>query len=77
MEGPEHTKAVMCRTKYYKYIRRLYEKDELYDLITDPQELQNQIDNPTYKNILTELKERLLTFYLGTSDVVKHETDQR
>ena len=35
-EGPEHTKAVMCRTKDYKYVRRLYESDELYDLRADP-----------------------------------------
>jgi hypothetical protein len=31
-EGPEHTKAVMCRTKDFKYVHRLYESDELYDL---------------------------------------------
>jgi len=75
--GPEHTKAVMCRTRTHKYVRRLYEKDELYDLVNDPQELRNQIDNPGYSKILAELKERLLTFYLETSDVVNHETDQR
>jgi len=75
--GPEHTKAVMCRTRTHKYVRRLYEKDELYDLINDPQELRNQIDNPANAEILTELKERLLTFYLETGDVVRHQTDQR
>jgi arylsulfatase A-like enzyme len=31
-EGPEHTKAAMCRTREFKYVRRLYEPDELYDL---------------------------------------------
>ncbi len=35
-EGPEHSKAVMCRTEGYKYVRRLYEVDELYDLRRDP-----------------------------------------
>lgn len=76
-EGPEHTKAVMCRTKNFKYVRRLYEKDELYDLLSDPQELLNQIDNPDYADVLIQLKDRLLTFYLETGDVVKHETDRR
>ncbi len=35
-EGPEHTKATMCRTAEHKYVRRLYESDELYDLRKDP-----------------------------------------
>ena len=76
-EGPEHTKAVMCRTKSHKYVRRLYEKDELYDLVNDPQERYNQIDNPDYAEVLAQLKDRLLAFYLETSDVVRHQTDQR
>lgn len=76
-EGPEHTKAVMCRTRDYKYVRRLYESDELYDLRQDPQELVNRINDLALAGILSELKERLLTFYLETADVVPHETDER
>jgi arylsulfatase A-like enzyme len=76
-EGPEHTKAVMCRTREFKYVRRLYESDELYDLRADPQELHNRIDDPSLAGELARLKERLLTFYLETSDVVPHDTDQR
>jgi arylsulfatase A-like enzyme len=76
-EGPEHTKATMCRTHDYKYTRRLYEKDELYDLRADPQELDNRIDDPALADVLRDLKERMLTFYLETSDVVPHETDLR
>jgi len=76
-EGPEHTKAVMCRTKTHKYVRRLYEKDELYDLVKDPQELENCINDPNYVEVLSELKERLLDFYLETADVVKHQADRR
>ena len=76
-EGPEHTKAVMCRTHNYKYIRRLYEPDELYDLATDPHELHNHIDDTALAGELAALKERLLTFYLETADVVPHETDRR
>ena len=31
----------MCRTERYKYVRRLYERDELYDLAADPGETRN------------------------------------
>lgn len=76
-EGPEHTKAVMIRNKEYKYVRRLYESDELYDLRNDPRELANRINDPDLADVLSEMKERLLTFYLETCDVVPHQTDKR
>jgi arylsulfatase A-like enzyme len=76
-EGPEHTKAVMCRTRDWKYVRRLYETDELYDLHADPGEEHNRIDDASCAGVLAQLKDRLLTFYLETADVVPHDTDQR
>ena len=76
-EGPEHTKAVMIRTENYKYVKRLYEKDEFYDLTHDPKELFNRIDDPSMQQIILSLKERLLQFYLETGDVVPHITDKR
>lgn len=76
-EGPEHTKAVMCRTEDFKYVRRLYESDELYDLRADPGELRNRIDGPSLAAVLATLKDRLLTFYLETGDVVPYDTDSR
>jgi arylsulfatase A-like enzyme len=76
-EGPEHTLAGMCRTQNFKYVRRLYEPDELYDLRADPQELHTLIDDPAYTQALVTLKERLLTFYQETCDVVPHTIDQR
>ena len=76
-ESPAHTKAVMCRTKEFKYVQRLYESDELYDLRSDPSELDNRIDDPSLAGVLAELKDRLLAFYLETGDVVPHDIDQR
>jgi arylsulfatase A-like enzyme len=76
-DGPEHTKAVMCRTKDMKYVRRLYEQDELYDLGKDPQEMSNLIEDPAYTELLAALKERMLTFFLETGDVVPWVTDKR
>jgi arylsulfatase A-like enzyme len=76
-EGSEHTKAIMCRTKDLKYVRRLYESDELYDLRTDPAELHNRIDDPSLADVLAQLKERSLTFFMETCDVVPHDADLR
>ncbi len=76
-EGPEHTKAVMVRTATHKYVRRLYESDELYELTTDPGELHNRIDDPALAEVLRTLKDRMLTFFLETGDVVPHRPDAR
>jgi hypothetical protein len=46
-------------------------------LQADPQEMDNRINDPKLANILAQLKERLLQFYLETSDVVPFDTDQR
>ena len=75
--GPEHTKAVMVRTRDFKYVRRLYETSELYDLRSDPQELRNRINDPSLAEELRELKERLITFFLETGDVVPFDIDRR
>lgn len=69
-EGPEHTRATMVRTERFKYVRRLYEKDELYDLADDPGELRNRIDDPALSDTLAGLKERMLTFLQETADIV-------
>lgn len=76
-EGPEHTKAVMCRTETHKYVKRFDEQDELYDLQTDPQETCNLIDHSAYQELLSTLKERMLHWYMETCDVVPYEPDRR
>lgn len=70
-------KATMCRTRDYKYIRRLYEEDEFYDLVKDPHEQNNKIADPEYREIILDMKERLLTHYQDTCDVVPMNKDQR
>ncbi|MFE5321633.1 sulfatase-like hydrolase/transferase [Paenibacillus sp. NPDC056579] len=76
-EDGEHTKAVMIRSRRYKYVRRLYEQDELYDLQEDPGETVNRINDDGLASVLAELKERLLTFFLDTADAVPHERNAR
>lgn len=70
-------KAIMCRSKDYKYIRRLYEADEFYDLKQDPKEVKNRIDDPKYKEVILQMKELLLTHYQDTCDVVPLKKDIR
>ena len=72
-EGPEHTRATMVRTDRFKYVRRLYERDELYDLAEDPGELVNRIEDPALAEALAGLKERMLTFLQETADIVPLE----
>ena len=72
-----HGKAVMVRTHRWKYVRRLYEMDELYDLERDPFELENRIDDPAAARVVAELRERMLDWFLATGDVVPYELDPR
>lgn len=70
-------RAVMCRTKDFKYVRRAYSRGELYDLQRDPKEQKNLIEEPELKDVLYSMKDRLLKFYLETSDVVPFKQDVR
>jgi len=76
-EGPEHTLATMCRTEKFKYVKRLYETDELYDLSKDPSEQNNLINDPSYRETLASMKDRMLQFLFETSDVTPRDTDKR
>ena len=76
-EGPEHTKAAMIRMDHFKYVMRLYEKDEFYDLEKDPLELHNAIDLPEYQDQIQNMRMRLLRFYMETGDVVPDRKDPR
>ena len=76
-EGPEHTKAVMCKMGDYKYTMRLYETDELYDMIADPMEINNLAVDPAYQKIVQEMKNRVAEFYMATTDFVPMKRDKR
>lgn len=77
LDKPYHSKATMGRTKNYKYIMRLYEDDELYDLTCDPLEETNVVSDQSYSTILHELKQRMLEWYMETCDVVPKTIDER
>ncbi len=76
-DGAAHGKATMIRTRDYKYVRHLYETDELYDLRKDPTESHNEIENPEYASVILSLSQKMLTWYQETCDVVPHKSDSR
>jgi arylsulfatase A-like enzyme len=49
------------RTKRWKYIHYFEEPEEfeLYDIQNDPEEMNNLYDNPAYKEVVGQLRERL------------------
>lgn len=75
--GPEHGKAAMCRTAEFKYVHRLYEADELYDLRADPGETRNLIDDPAHARVAASLSARMLAWYQETADAVPFDADRR
>ncbi len=74
-EDGTHTKATMIRDEKYKYIRRLYEKDEFYDLAIG--ESVNRIDDPAYHDEIVKKQMQMLTWYQETCDIVPQKEDQR
>ncbi len=73
----EQTKATMIRSDQYKYVRRLYEPDEFYDMHADPGQLHNLIGNAAYARQIAEMKDAMLTWYQETCDVVPFAADSR
>ncbi len=65
----------MIRTRDYKYVLRLYEQDEFYDLSGG--EEHNLIDEPEYKGIIEDLRGKLLQWLFETSDIVPFDKDHR
>ena len=56
---------------------RLLGSDELYDLAQDPGERVNIIDDPDMKDVITEMRYRMLKWLEGTADVVPFYRDDR
>ncbi len=71
----QHTKAVMMRTRDYKYVMRLYETDEFYDLSKG--EETNEIDNSEYTDIIADMRSKLLEWLFETADSVPKDKDAR
>lgn len=60
------TNMITCRHGHIKYGYTCSNKDELYDLARDPQEMTNLIDDPHYAEIAELMKRRIYTFMVRT-----------
>jgi len=74
-ENGTHGKAVMLRDRRYKYVRRLEEPDEFYDLTQG--ERVNLIGEPAYQDEVGRMEAQMLDWLIATCDVVPHEQDSR
>ena len=72
-----HGKATMIRSDRFKYVKRMNEQDEFYDLVNDPDEEENMIGNPEYADHVQAMKEGMLQWYQETCDVVPFKADLR
>lgn len=70
-------RTTMIRSKDYKLIIRKFHDNEFYDLNNDPDELINLYNDKDYSKIIIELKNKILEWYISTSDVVPFEKDNR
>jgi arylsulfatase A-like enzyme len=59
----------MVRTTRWKYVYNPHSIDELYDLKDDPAELVNRISDRAYRDVLQEMKARLLGWNDATNDM--------
>jgi arylsulfatase A-like enzyme len=59
----------MARTREWKYIHDpMGDKDELYDLVNDPWELTNVIDEPAHGDIVATMRLRLADWSISSED---------
>jgi len=59
----------MVRTREWKYVHDpMGNRDELYDLVNDPWELENVIDQPSNREVVAELRLRLADWSVMTED---------
>ncbi len=77
-EVPESVcRSVMVRTRSHKLVRRSSGAHELYDLSRDPRETTNVYARPEYEHARGALENRLLEWYLRTSDVTPEDENPR
>jgi arylsulfatase A-like enzyme len=77
-DNPELLDRFACtRTHKWKYVQRGSGPDELYDMESDSRELENLINSEEHSEIVFNMKDILLDWYLRTSDSVSHTIDDR
>ena len=72
-----HSKGIMMRGERYKYISRVSNQDELYDLVEDPGETTNIIGDPAVADVVRKMQFDMLKWLQYSSDYVPYEFDAR
>ena len=72
-----HGKAVMIRSRDFKYVRRLYDTDELYDLRSDPDEVYNAIEDRSLSRVRDEMTAAMALWFIETGDQAPWRWDLR
>ena len=65
------------RTQTHRLVYRPTGQCELYDLVLDPQELDNRYNQPAHAAVQQLLQTRILDWMVQTSDVTPFTQDQR
>lgn len=77
-EEPQSTcRSTSIRTASHRLTIRSSGADELYDLRADPEERHNRVGAPELAQIEADLRDRLMRWYLRTSDVTPWQEDPR
>ncbi|MGH8021723.1 MAG: sulfatase-like hydrolase/transferase, partial [Opitutaceae bacterium] len=63
------TRTTMMRTTDFKLVLRPDGPSELYDLRKDPREIENVFNHETYAGPQSAMQQRMLAWYIRTSDV--------
>lgn len=70
-------RATMVRSMTHKLIHRRLGVSELYDLRSDPHELDNRYDDPALGDARADLERRMLEWFQRTSDVTPGDRQPR
>ncbi len=62
----------ICELMQYGWKDRPVAQEQLYDLIFDPNETCNQVDNPALASVLAEMRSRLADWMSNTDDPLLH-----
>ena len=71
------SRAAAARTASHKLISRPNGQSELYDCITDPQQVTNLFGDRRHAQIQTDLQNRLLNWYVNTTGIAPNDKDSR
>ncbi len=66
-DEPEELAAhIMVLDDHWKYVRNRFDKDEMYDLKSDPDEMKNVVNNPEHQNRRTQMRQQIVEMVCRT-----------